>query len=452
MDKQKILARYQALESDLDTLIGPIRFSRDINLKLERITHLLELLGNPHRAFPSIHVGGTSGKGSTATIISSVLSAAGYKTGLHLSPHLQVLNERYQINNELVSTSQLAKVFETVKPAIDKVADDNPFGRPSYFEVLVALAFCLFQQENVDVAVVEVGLGGTLDATNVLHSQVAVLTNVGLDHTDILGDTVELIAQDKTGIIKPGQTVISGFTQSSTKRIVADRCLTQGATLWQMGEVFTYELRKDDGTFIVNFPERTYDDLHLEMCGDFQITNAACAIAAVHAFSRQVPISAVRKGVKQAAIPGRMEVVQRNPIVILDGAHNPDKIEAALRVINENYVGKQRIVVFSLKSGKAYQDILPFIVEYVTTLIVTTFQTKLWDSYDPDVLAQEARRLAPGISVHVERNPIRAVRQAIQMANEDDLIWVTGSLYLVGNVRNYWYPIEDILLQAKQKK
>lgn len=451
MDRHSIIGQYQKLVDDLESLIPTTRFSKDINMKLERITHLLELLGNPHDTFPSIHITGTSGKGSTSTITAALLTAAGYRTGLHLSPHLQVMNERYQINNRMVATSRLAEIYEAIKPAIEKVASENPFGRPSYFEAQVALAFCLFHQEKVDVAVVEVGLGGTLDATNVLRSKVAVITNVGLDHTDILGNTIELIAEDKAGIIKTNQIVISGVTQPSVQRIVAERCNTHGSTLWQMGKTFNCEREDNTGTFKVAFPDKTYDGLRLNLYGDFQMMNASCAIAAVHALTPDISESIVRDGLRQTSIPGRMENVQQNPTVIIDGAHNPDKIKAAAETINKHYANRRRIVVLSLKADKNYHDILPYIVGNASILIVTAFRDKgLWVPLNPETLAQAGAELAPELDIRVELDPIRAIEQALTEAELNDLVWVTGSLYLAGDVREYWYPLEELIIQGDQ--
>ena len=257
MDRNAILAQYRQLEHDFFCLIPPAG-RQGIDMRLDRISHLVNLLGNPQNSFPSIHIGGTSGKGSTATMTASILAAAGYKTGLFLSPQLQVINECYQIDNRMVATSRLAEVFATIKPAIQQVADENPFGQPSSFEAQVALAFCLFQQEIVDAAIIEVGLGGTFDATNVLRAQVAVLTNIGLDHTEILGETIEQIAHDKAGIIKPGQIVVSGLTQPSTQQIIAERCAAQGAALWQSGRTFTCHIHENNEEFDVAFPDRGY--------------------------------------------------------------------------------------------------------------------------------------------------------------------------------------------------
>ena len=420
-------------------------------MKLERITHLLEILGNPHNSFRSIHVGGTSGKGSTSTMIASLLTSAGYQTGLYLSPHLQIMNECYQINNRMVATTDLDEILETIKPAIAQVARENPFGRPSYFEAQTALAFCLFARKKVDVAVIEVGLGGALDATNVLHSQISVLTNVTLDHTEILGNTIELIAQNKVGIVKPDQLVISGLMQPSTQKIIEERCAMQGATLWQLGSTFTCQHTGNDGTFQVVFPDRTYDDIHLDMRGDFQTANATCAIAAVHAFTHGVSGSVIRDGLHQTAIFGRFECVQENPTVILDGAHNPAKIHAAAEAIDRYYADMRRVVIVSLKSDKAYRDILPAVVADASVLIVTAFgKNELWEACAPAILAEAAWEISPGLDIRIEPDPIQALRHALAEARPADLVWITGSLYLIGDIREYWYPSDELLMQIEQ--
>lgn len=446
MDSNMTIALYRKLDSYLKSLIT----GAPLSLKLERITHLLDLLGNPHNSFPSIHVAGTSGKGSTSIMLASILSEFGYKSGLFLSPYLQILNESYQINNRLVATSRLAEVFENIKPAIEQVAEENPFGRPSIFEAQVALAFCLFQQENVDVAVIEVGLGGTLDATNVIQAQVAVLTSIGLDHTEYLGKTIEEITHAKAGIVKPNQIVISGLTQPSTQQIVADRCTSQGATLWQQGQAFTHNIEDNSDRFKVVCPDKTYSNIHLGMQGDFQIINAACAIAAAHAFTKGISESIVHDALKQLFIPGRFECIQKNPTVILDGAHNLDKIRAASGAINKYYATKRKIIVLALKSDKDPYDILPYVLESASVLIVTAFKIGQWEPFKPESLAQLASEYFPHLDIRIEANPTDAIELALLEAKAEDLIWVTGSLYLVGDVREHWYPSEDLIIQLEQ--
>lgn len=447
-----VIELYQGLENNLARLIGPDPFSAARNLRLERINHLLDLLGNPHHAFPSIHVGGTSGKGSTSAMIAAILTEAGYKTGLHMSPHLQIMNERHQINTRVASTSRLSELFAEMQPAIEQVARDGQFGPPSYFETQVALGFLLFQREGVEVAVVEVGLGGSLDATNVLNANVAVLTNFGLDHTAILGNTIEQIARDKAGIIKAGQTVVSGIQQQSGRQIVAERCQTQAARLWQLDHNFTYTLPNGRG-FSLNLPGGKLEDLHVGMAGDFQVANAACAVAAVQALPAGFTVSeqAVRNGLLNARIPGRVELVQRDPLVILDGAHNPEKMRASRQAINQHFPNRRRITVLALKSDKAAADVLEHVLSDTDVLLVTQFRVpgSLWSPLDAIELAQLASELAPGLRIGIIPDPMLAFNEALAQAGADDLIWVTGSFYLVGNVRELWYPSAELITRAE---
>lgn len=431
------LEHYRTLESGLAALIPPYKFSAAINLKLERITRLLELLGNPHHRFPSIHIGGTSGKGSTATIMAALLHAAGYRTGLHVSPHLQILNERHQIDGIVAPTSALLALFESMQPALAQVADELPFGPPSYFEAQFALACLWFAAQQVDVAVIEVGLGGTLDATNVIPAQVAVLTNVGLDHTQILGDTIEKIITDKAGIIKPGQTVLSGVRQPSAQAIVRDRCARVGATC----------------RFIT---EPTVDAVP-GLTGYFQRLNASLALAAAAAFTgTPLPEPLVAQALAQVRFPGRMEVVQHDPVVVLDGAHNPDKMAAAAQAMDAAYPTQRRVVVLALKADKDAAQVVRLATARADRLIVTQFYAKgLWEALPADVLAATAAAAAADagrdLPVVVEPDPLRAVAQALAAAAPDDVVWVTGSLYLVGDARAHWFPVERLVDSAESR-
>lgn len=442
---------YLELEQKLHQLIGKVKFSASINLRLERITHLLELLGNPHRDFPAIHVGGTSGKGSTATMISYILAEAGYKTGLHLSPHLQILNERHQINNCVAPTSQLAQLFQEMEPAIAKVAAENPFGRPSYFEAQFALAMLLFRAEKVDVGVVEVGLGGARDATNVLPARVAVLTSVGLDHTAILGDTVEAIARDKSGIIKPGQTVICGFWPESTRKIVREKCEQESARLLQLNENFQGHYDEPTQTCLVETPAGKIQNIRLNLSGKFQATNAACALAAVQALPDfSISEIAIRRGFQTAHLPGRLEIMQQNPTVILDGAHNPDKMKFAAAAIQQKYKLAHRIAVIAFKSDKDVAATLPHVLDGTEFLIISEFKPKgLWEPMPPDQIASIARSLRPELRVEICPEPTDALQKALNAAAPNDLIWVTGSLYFVGDVREFWYSPAQLVAQAE---
>lgn len=444
-----IMETYRTLESELYALIGPVKFSSEINLRLERMSQLLGLLDNPHYKFRSIHVGGTSGKGSTSTMIASILQEAGYYVGLHTSPNLQILNERHMLNGRPVATTKLLALYQQMKPAIEEVRQTSKFGAPSYFEAQVAMTFMLFAQEQVDFAVIEVGLGGDRDATNVLPAEVAVLNNVGLDHTEILGDTVEKIVLDKRGIIKRRQQVVSGVTQPSVIELVEEKCTEQGARLWLLGRDFGVQptAAGSAAEYSIFLPDVTYDGISIKMEGAFQATNAAVAVAAVSSLHEVVvPYSAILNGLAKAMLPGRVEQVQERPMVLLDGAHNPDKIRAAVSVIEKKTADQRVITLLGLKAGKAATDMLPPVLELSDEIIFTMFEPKgLWQAVDADELAALAADIAPDMPVAVEKDGMKALHLALSKANADDMVWCTGSLYLIGDLREYWFPMQEQL-------
>jgi dihydrofolate synthase / folylpolyglutamate synthase len=446
--------QYEWLENELRSLIGPIKFSAEINLRLERIGALLAHLGNPEKQLRVVHVGGTSGKGSTAVMIANILTCAGYNVGLHTSPHLQLLNERHQINGQMIPTSKLVALWQQMKPAIEAMRAEHPFGAPSYFEAQFALACLWFAAEKVDVAVIEVGLGGLLDATNILPpsvARVAVLTNVGLDHTDILGDTVELIAQDKVGIFKRGQIVVSGVKQSTVQAIVRGQTTAVSATLWLLGETFAPPQAEGENRWAFSLPDGEQIVAQVGLPGAFQAENGAVAVAAVTAVAQQyqlhIPPTAIQQGLKTAQLPGRLEQMQTHPTVILDGAHNPDKIRAGASVVTAQTAHQrhQRVItLLAIKAGKAATEMLPQVVGLSDVLVVTNFLVKgLWHSYDPAQLAAEAHAINPSLPIHSEPDPHKALAYALALAAQEperSLLWVTGSLYLVGDVRAHWHP------------
>lgn len=423
MDSDALVTQYEQLHQRMLTATAGKKWSAALNLKLERIERLLALLGNPHRAFASIHVGGTSGKGSTCLLTARLLEHLGYKVGLHTSPHLHLFNERHQINGRVAPTSTLAELYEEIEPLLETVAWELPqFGKPSYFEVQFALSCLWFALENVDVAVVEVGLGGTLDATNVLPATVAVLTSIGLDHTEILGYTVEQIASDKAGIIKPGQTVISGVTQPGARGVIQVRCTTKEAKLIQYGFQFAQ---------MPHFAQR----------------NAMLAQAAVDAFHPNgLQENPPPPELLELSLPGRMELIQQQPDIVLDGAHNPDKLEAAYKAMRAWYGDRPIIVVLAIKQGKDVMGMAEFISQWAYAVVCTEFTSGMWQSTPVDELAM---RLVD-TRVATEADLRSAIDLAIELATlPDAVVWVTGSLYLVGEIRQQWYPNAQLLVSAE---
>ncbi len=404
---------YQQAQCYLESLIPDPEAKRKGNLRLERICHLLELLGNPQETLKSVHVGGTSGKGSTSYLISSFLANAGYRVGLHISPHLQVITERMQVNNQFVDEKTFCHLVENIQPFVEEVSKRGKFGRPSYFEVLVALSFQYFAQEKVDLAVIEVGLGGTFDATNVIHPLVAVITNVSLDHTELLGGTVEVIATDKAGIIKEGIEVITGATQPSVLGIIELRCKEKGAKLAK-----------------------------LVLAGTFQDQDAAVALEAVkklknHGFS--IDRKVLKSTFKKVKFAGRMEIIKKHPPIILDGAHNPAKMKALVFALRKEFPYTQFISIVAFKRGKAIEEMLKELLPITKEFIITAFHAGTDSGFNMATksgdIARILKAIAPSKPFRIEENVI--------IPNEPTLI--TGSLYLVGEMRSRWYPWEKVL-------
>lgn len=444
-----VLPLYNELVTKLESLIGEFKFSADINLKLERIECLLELLGNPQDSFSVIHVGGTSGKGSTSSYISSILQNDAYKTGVFLSPYLQVLNEVCLINGSPAKTKDLLDAYDEIEPFFAEVANKTRFGKPSFFEVKLALSLMLYKRHNVDVAIIEVGLGGSLDASNTLDTDVSVLVSIGLDHTEILGDTIEKIASDKTGIIKKNGVVICGFIQDSARRIAQEKATEEEAKILFINKDYKYTYC--NGKAAIQTEDFYSQNLNLSLKGEHQAHNAACAVAAYGEFTKKhkkrFSKEAVIQGLSQAVIHGRSEIVQDAPVVILDGAHNPDKLNAFFNRLAE--LTTSPILIIALKKGRNVNSEIYSLFEKTNAkeIIVTTFSDKgIWESLPSDQLMRDIQKNSNStLEISSIPDPMDAILYALKIANADDVIAVTGSLFLVGDIREHWYSTKKIL-------
>jgi len=417
---------------------------------LGRMRRLLALLGDPQIGLPVLHVGGTAGKGSTATIAAALLTAAGYRTGLHTKPHLRRINERIVVNGAPISDEDLLTLIEEAAPAARAA-------QPTWYEFTVALALLHFRRIAVDIAVIEVGLGGTYDGTNVVQPLVAVLTNVGLDHTEILGDTVEEIARDKVAIIKPGCIAITGVTQPSVREIVEDHALSVGAPLWQLGNeirlnvLYTYQNNSGGQgvTFHLRVNEREREHLHLNLIGLHQAKNAALAIAATDAlrnYGLTVSEDVIRYLLETVRTPGRFEIVAQKPTIILDGAHNPDKIDALLAALHHFSTHRRLGVVAAFTRRHDVAAMLARLAPVVDHIVLTSFAMYgdfgPGQAIPPDELAALFATFQPRGTSEVVSDPIAAVEAARGWAHPDDCVCVTGSLYLVGAVRDTLLNLE----------
>lgn len=371
-------ARRDPAFADVDAELNARGFTR-IAFDLGRIERLLDLMGSPHRAYPAIHLTGTNGKTSTARMIDSLLRAFGLHTGRYTSPHLESVRERISLDGEPVTEERFVAAYREVAP-LAALVDAQSAEPLTYFEMTTALAFAAFSDAPVDVAVVEVGLGGAEDATNVLSAGVCVLTPIGLDHTEWLGDTIEDIALAKAGIIHKGATVVLAAQEEAAARPILERCVEVGATVAREGSEFGVLRRAiavGGQMLSLQGLGGVYDDVFIPLHGAHQAQNAAVALAAVEAFlgagaSRQLDVSAVREGFAAATSPGRLERVRTAPTILLDGAHNPQGMAATVAALQEEFAFSRLVAVFAVLADKDAAALLDLLEPAVDAVVVTS--------------------------------------------------------------------------------
>ena len=430
---------YKAALAYIDTFINSERspdFSRQARFyNLERISYLLTQLGNPHRQLKVVHVAGSKGKGSTAALIASILTHAGYKTGLFTQPHLISPRERCRINSRLISEEEFARSVDRLKPSIEAMGELKSIGRVSFFEIYTALAFSYFADNAVDFAVIEVGLGGRLDATNVVDPLVSVITPISLEHTAILGDTHEAIAREKAEIIKSNRPVVLAPQIPEAQAVFEDVAADRDAPMDGVGRDIHLK-RKDwninGQTFDLVTQSASYPDLFLPLLGEHQAFNAATAVACIERIRKEgytVPRTSIYDGLREVRWPGRMQVVGRSPVILLDGAHSPTSAEVLCKAIREIFRYRRLILVVGLMRDKDLQAIgqvlCPFAAEIITT--------QAFDN--PRVIpAEEIAQawLETGVDFHVRPNVCEAISLAQSIATPSDLICIAGSIYIVG--------------------
>ncbi len=400
---------------------------------LARTRQLMTLLGDPQASYPSVHLTGTNGKGSTAAMTTALLGAMGLSVGTYTSPNLARVNERLARAGEPIADDAFTEVLGTLallEPLLDE--------RPTRFELLTAAAFAWFAEEAVDAAVVEVGVGGTWDATNVLAAQVAVLTNISYDHTDILGPTLEGIAADKAGIVKPGSTVVVGETDAGLVAIIRRVADEAGAAqVWVRGEEFDCTAnRLAVGGRLVDLrtPGGSYPELLVPLHGAHQGLNAACALAAAEAFfGAPLDEEVVADGLAAARVPGRLEVLGRRPLCLVDGAHNVAGTHALARSLREDFAMEgRRVAVVGMLGGRDPSAMLaPLVGAGIGTVVACSPSSPR--ALAADVVAEAA--LSLGADAAVAGSVAEAVDVARSLVDEEGLVVVTGSLYVVADAR-----------------
>jgi dihydrofolate synthase/folylpolyglutamate synthase len=395
---------------------------------LDRMRALAELLAEPQHAQPAIHVTGTNGKGSTVRMLSALVAAHNLSVGTYTSPDLERVNERLSRNGEAIDDDAFAE-------AVGAVGDLEGLSgiRPHRFEILTLAALRWFADLPVDAAVIEVGLGGRWDATNVVDAAVAVVTNVGLDHTEVLGPTREHIAREKAGIVKPGSTLVLGETDPALLPIFEGEGPAR-LVLRDRDFACTENLVAVGGRALgITTPLARYDDVFLSLHGAHQGDNAALAVTAAEAFfDRPLDDDVVREALGAVSVPGRFEVVGRSPLVVLDGAHNPDGARAASATLADFGFGGERLLVVGMNKGRDPLQMLQLLDAAQARAVVAT-AVDFPRAMPPEEIAEAARTI--GVDVEIVRDVPSAVQRAVGLAGEDDLVLVTGSLYVVGEAR-----------------
>ena len=405
---------------------------------LRRIEMLLEKLGNPQGVARSIHVAGTKGKGSTAAMIASILTQAGYRTGLYTSPHLLSIRERIQVDGSSIGEDTFARLVEMMKPKVEIVNDSGGFGELTTFELLTALAFAYFKEKKVDYQVLETGLGGRLDATNVVKSEVGVITAISFDHTDVLGDTLAQIAMEKAGIIKSGSIVISSPQSPEAMEVIVRVCRERGVRLVRAGSDFTWERKAfspEGQVFQLKGITGEYE-LNLPLLGEHQLENAATAVAAAEVLverGAKVSPKSIADGLAQVHWPGRLQILRRKPWVIVDGAHNADSVRRLVKALKQYFDFDRAILIFGASSDKNIAGMVDELASFPDTVIVT--QSRHPRAVAPDKPVSEFSKR--GIVPVVTENVASAVELALAKAKPTDLICATGSLFIVAEVMEY---------------
>ncbi|MCJ7715979.1 MAG: bifunctional folylpolyglutamate synthase/dihydrofolate synthase [Anaerolineales bacterium] len=408
------------------------------NFDLSRMVNFMDLLGAPHEDFPSIHIAGSKGKGSVSAFCASVLQTAGYKVGLYTSPHLKDFEERMQINQVPISRTTLADYVEEIKPAIKSIPELTTF------EIMTGLAFLFFARQEVDIAVIEVGLGGRLDATNIITPLVSVITSLYLDHISILGETLEEIAAEKGGIIKKGIPVVCAPQEEGALNVIVDIASRMDAPLTRIDKDYPYSIISStlDGQkfSLVNPGDGQAGDSQyiIPLLGEFQVLNAVTAYAALNSIrSDGFPLEerAIQQGLESTVWPARFEVVRREPPVIFDSAHNPASMRKLRETIDFYFPDLPLIVVFGISEDKQLDGMLQEILPRASHLIAT----KADHPRAMDSTALEVRARDFPCSSEAVANVQDALSRAVQLAGKEKIVLVTGSIFVAASARIAWF-------------
>jgi dihydrofolate synthase / folylpolyglutamate synthase len=409
----------------LDYLYGLEKFGMVFGL--DNVKWILRLIGNPQNFFKTVHIAGTNGKGSVASMISTTLQASGLKAGAYTSPHLISFTERITVNETPITEDEVVELTRMIRARIDEEDKDRAF---TFFDFTTALAFQHFKNQGVEVAVVEVGLGGRLDSTNVVQPLVSVITNVEFDHQEYLGNTIEEIAREKAGVIKDGVPVVTG-AGGAARRVIGEAAADR-AVLYVLGEDFSFR-KEAEQTMSYKGINVSFDSLRISLRGDHQLFNASLALCALEVLATgglSIDENSIRQGLSTTKWPGRLELIPESPgrpAVLLDGAHNPDGARTLAAFLRTHFGEKNKILVFGVMKDKEYPEMLSELLPLVNAVILTKPEIAR------SALPSEVAPYAPGA---ILTDSVRdAIRRAFETTGEKDLVIIAGSFYTIGEAK-----------------
>jgi dihydrofolate synthase/folylpolyglutamate synthase len=422
-----------AYQKSLDYLYRLEKFGMIFGLT--QVERILNTIGNPHKEIQAIHIGGTNGKGSTAAMMSSILEKEGYRVGLYTSPHLIRFTERIKVNGKEIDEEEVAALTAWMRKEIEAAGITAPF---TFFDFTTAMALYYFKQKLVDLAILEVGLGGRLDSTNVVDPLISIITNIAKEHEEYLGKTILKIAREKSGIIKKGRPLITAATQLQVLRLFSKICQEKGSPYFRIGKEFRY-VRADDGDFDYEGLNRKLWSIHLNLKGFHQVINATTALGAMEVLEDlgyRVSTDAMIDGLREVDWPGRLEMVSSPPRVVLDGAHNPAGAFALKESLEKEFQYQHLILLIGIMKDKDVQSMLHLLSPLADHIILTKPHT---DRATPPSLLKKAlgrnRRKA-----EIAEDLNEAIERGLSLTQEEDLLCITGSLYTVGEARAYFLP------------
>lgn len=447
------------LQAQLASLFSRINYERRAGLKpfdfkLDGMIQLLNRLDNPHLKYRVVHIAGTKGKGSVSKMLGRILEANGKKTGVYTSPHLESINQRISVNNQWISDTDLASALSDIQPDVDELDRQSELAgiRPlTFFEVITAAAFFHFAQVSCDAVVLEVGMGGRLDSTNVCEPDLGIITNIYLDHTRQLGNTLEKIAREKAGIIKPNVPLICGATQRKPKEAIHQIAKSRNATVWQLHEDFDVQssvghrdLRFDTQSNTPNVAW-SFENVHLPVFGEHQATNAAIAIAAVQRLNFdgwKIQESEIRGGLSGLQLPCRSELIRENPPTVVDMAHNVASIEALIKTLEKQFPkwndSKRKRLILAISRDKDARGIIRWLVDTFDEIVLTKYESNPRGK-PIDQLLEIAEVTREGLktetTIRTANSPSEAWDIIRKDVRPDDFVCVTGSVFLAAELR-----------------